>query len=261
MLLVSHKCSLARILHRILECKDGGYVPFQLASAKFFTYSLPLSSSALGSQSRFSTTGGSYWSDAATFASKTEQAGATCFWCEAYSALVFRTKILWKAKLQCPGVGSAGPTQVSRTQMSLRPVRCFLPGSRSVLPWRHNHSNRSNLNWTQPKHHEHHKSMQKCLKQSVSPFGLCAFATCCTHRRLWIFLPPQWLWANQEKSHSKKEPMFIKRGWATFCRPKTWKNVGPESYLRMGPWRLSKNITASTARSQLEMEATASKYM
>ena len=173
----------------------------------------------------------------------------------------FQNENLWKAKLQCPGVGSAGPTQVSRTQMSLRPVRCFLPGSRSVLPWRHNHSNRSNLNWTQPKHHEHHKSMQKCLKQSVSPFGLCAFATCCTHRRLWIFLPPQWLWANQEKSHSKKEPMFIKRGWATFCRPKTWKNVGPESYLRMGPWRLSKNITASTARSQLEMEATASKYM
>lgn len=37
---------------RILECKDGGYVPFQLASAKFSTYSLPLSSSALGSQSQ-----------------------------------------------------------------------------------------------------------------------------------------------------------------------------------------------------------------
>ena len=27
--------------------------------------------------------------------------------------------------------------------------------------------------------------------------------------------------SKSRKSHSKKEPMFIKRGWATFCRPKT----------------------------------------
>lgn len=60
---------------------------------------------------------------------------------------------------------------------------------------------------------------------------------------------------------SVKEPMFIKRGWTTFCRPEISKHMSPESYLCMGPWRLCKTITRSTARSKLEMEATASKYM
>ena len=116
---------------------------------------------------------------------------------------------------------------------------------------------RTGLNWTQPKHHEHHKSMQKCLKQSVSPFGLCAFATCCTHRRLWIFLPPQWLWANQEKSHSKKNQCSSSVGGQPFAvrkHEKMWA-LNPTCAWDRGDFR------KTLLHQQQEMEATASKYM